>query len=168
VRQTSTTGITNISPTAFSGGLCQFWFAPVGEVASIPAINPVTQRLSAQPVLKAGGSWRGPNRVPDSSKGYTETQANDTGGSFYRQKIDAVVIGDAASSRVNLENMALDQYIIVGKLRATGEYLVFGTIDSPMDFDLDAANNTAEEAKTKIAFTGESLHRALSLQIFTP
>lgn len=168
MQQTSTKGIGNISPTPFLGGMCKFWFVPVGEVASIPSINPVTQRLSAQPVLKAGKSWRGPIRVPDGTLGYAETQANDTGGTFFRQKIDATAIGDGADQRINLENMALDQFIVVGKLRATGEFLVFGTIDSPLDFDLDAANNPTDEAKTKLAFTGESVHRALTLLNFTP
>lgn len=167
--QTASTGITNLyRKLPYLGGLCKFWFIPIDEVDSIPGIDPYNQFLLDEPVLKEDKLWRGPVPVPDAQLGFTETQKNDAAGVYYEVKIQAQPPGDIPQQRINLDNMAYGQYLVVGKQRAGGMYLLFGSMDSPLDFDNQYTNGpgAAQNASTKIAFTGESIPRALVLPQF--
>ena len=161
--QTAYTGISNLlKAIPYLGGVCQFWFIPVNEVESIPNIDPVNQYLLAEPVLKTGKVWRGPVPVPDAQLGFTETQENAAAGPYYKQQLQAQHPGDVPAHRVNLDNMAYGQYLVVAKLRSGGFYVLLGSLDSPLNFDHDFSTGPGsnDDAKTKIAFTGESIYRA--------
>jgi len=167
--QTAYTGIKNLyKGVPYLGGICKFWYIPIDEVDHIPAINPETQYLFAEPELKADKVWRGPVPVPDAQLGFTETQDSFAGMPFYKQKVAAQSPGDVPQQRVNLENMAYGQYLVVAKLRAGGFYILLGSMDSPMDFDSEFTTGPGanENAKNKLAFTGESNFKALVIPEF--
>lgn len=170
MNQTAYTGISNFySKLPYIGGLCKFWFIPIQHVESIPAINPVNSYLSAEPVLKAGKTWYGPVPVPDRQLGYTETQQNATAGINFTTKIAGTHFGDAPQSRVTIENISYGKYLVIGKQRAGGFYVLFGTLDSPLNFDHEftaGQNGSNDTALTKIAFTGSILNRGLVVPSF--
>ena len=168
--QTAYKGITNLTrKIPYIGGFCRFWFIPVEEVETIPPIDPLTQYLTAEPVLVTDKVWRGPVPVPEKTLGFLETQQNGTAGSYFKQSIQGTSPGDYPQHRVNLDNMTYAKFICVGKLRAGGFYLLVGSIDSPLDFDQEftsGANGSNDNAGTKLAFTGESICRALVMPSF--
>jgi len=169
MQQTAYTGIKNLyKGVPYLGGICKFWYIPVEEVDNIPGINPVNQYLLAEPELKADKVWRGPVPVPDAQLGFTETQDSFAGMPFYKQKVQAQAPGDVPQQRVNLENMAYGQYLVVAKLRSGGFYLLLGSLESPMDFDSEFSTGPGsnENAKSKLAFTGESNFKALVIPEF--
>lgn len=170
MKQTSYTGITNLGKKIpYIGGLCKIWFIPVEEVGSISVIDPLSQLLTDEIELLEGVTgWRGPIPVPDASLGFTETYKPDGAGGYYEQKVSAISYGDNTTHRVNLDNMAYAKYLVVGKQRAGGMYLLFGSLDSPMDFDQQYNNGpgAGTSVSTKIAFSGESIHKALILPSF--
>jgi hypothetical protein len=170
MQQTAYTGINNLySKLPYIGGLCKFWFIPIQDVESIPLINPVNSYLLAEPVLKATKTWFGPVPIPDRQLGYTETQENTAAGPSYKLKIAGNHYGDAPQSRVNIENITYGKYLVVGKQRAGGFYLLFGTTDSPLNFDNEftaGQNGANDTAFTKIAFTGSSINKALVIPSF--
>lgn len=170
MKQTAYTPISNLySKLPYIGGLCKFWYIPVQHVASIPNINPVNSYLLAEPVLISGKTWYGPVPVPDRSLGYTETQENSTAGHYYKLKIAGNHYGDAPQSRVNIENLTYHKYLVIGKQRAGGFYLLFGTLDSPLNFDNEftaGQNGANDTAHTKLAFTTSIMHKALVLPSF--
>ncbi len=162
-------GVTNIyRRLPYLGGICKWWYVPIQEVDNIPGINPLNQYLLGEPVLKADKFWRGPVPVPDSQLGFTETQKNDAIGTYYEVKLQAQAPGDAPQARINYDNMAYNRYLVVGKLRAGGFYVLLGSMDSPLDFDNIHSNGPGsnEAASTKIAFSGESMCRALVIAEF--
>lgn len=164
------TGINNLyKKLSILGGLCKIWFIPVEEVLSIPDIDPQTGYLSAAPTLIGDAVWRGPMPVPDKQLGITETQKNNTPGSYFEIKIEAQPPGDIGQQRVNLDNMVYGQYLVIGKLRAGGSYILYGSIDSPLDFDnqFTTGPGAATNATAKIAFTGQSITRGLVIPSFT-
>ncbi len=169
MQQTAYTGIKNLyKGVPYLGGICKFWYIPVEEVASIPVINPANQYLLAEPELKADKVWRGPVPVPDAQLGFTETQDSFAGMPYYKLKLQGQAPGDVPQQRVNIENMAYGQYLVVAKLRAGGFYVLLGSLDSPLDFDAEFTTGpgSGENAKSKIAFTGESNYKALVLTEF--
>jgi len=170
MQQTAYTGIQNFtSKIPYIGGLCKFWFIPVEEVESIPPINPLNQFLTAEPVLVTGKEWRGPVPIPDRQLGYTETQENAVAGHSFKVKIAGNHYGDVPQSRVNIDNISYGRYLVIAKQRAGGFYLLFGTKDSPLNFDHEytaGQNGGNDTAFTKIAFTGETIHRALVVPSF--
>lgn len=171
MQQTAYKGILNLaSGLKYVGGICRFWFIPINDVDSIPAIDPTTQYLLAEPVLKATKYWHGPVPIPDRQLGYTETQNLGTGGLFYKTKIAGNHPGDNAVSRINLDNLAYGRYLVVAKQRAGGMFLLFGSLESPITFEQDftAGQQGADDTThTKIAFTGESIHKAVVLPSFS-
>jgi len=170
MKQTAYTGVQNLtSKIPYIGGLCKFWFIPVQDVDSIPPIDPVNQFLTAEPVLKLLKQWLGPVPVPDRQLGYTETQENSTAGPGIKVKIAGNHYGDAPQSRINIDNIMYGRYLVVGKQRAGGFYLLFGSLESPLNFDHEftaGQNGSNDTTFTKIAFTGEAINRALVIPSF--
>lgn len=168
MQQTATQGIKNLyKKLPFEAGICRFWYIPVNEVASVPALNPQTQYSYDQPILLNSGSvWRGPVAVPTSTLGFTESQERYSDLPFYQQKIVGNSPGNAPQQQVNIENMAYGKYLVVAKLRAGGFYVLIGTPNSPADFDAQFTTGNNAEAKHAIAFTAESIQKAIVLPSF--
>lgn len=168
--QTSYTGIVPLQRNIhYNGGFCRFWYIAVEDIAVFPRINPENQKLVAEPSLKAGKAWFGPIKVPRDKIGFTEEMKRVKAGPYYEHKVEGVHIGDSPESRVNLENMPYHRYVVVGKLRAGGSYLVIGTIDSPCRFDasFQSGRSAGETALTVLQFTNEHINKAYIMPAFT-
>lgn len=169
MNQTSYNGVTNlIKGLPVIGGFCHFWYIPIEEVDSMPVIDPTNQVLKTDITLKAGKAWRGPVPVPDRQLGLTESKKNAAAGPYYDIKVSCVYPGDLPAARTNFDNMAYHQYMIVGKLRSTGFYVVIGNPDAGAEFsaDFDSGSANGNAALTKIEFATEQIHKGLVLPEF--
>lgn len=169
MNSTAYKGINNlVKGLTISGGLCQFWFIPIEEVAYIPAIDSVTQTLTAEPVLKSGMFWRGPVPVPERQLGIKETVKTGKSGPSYQIKIGCIYAGDIPATRTNLDNMAYPKYLVVGKMRGSGAYVLMGSLEAGCDFiaDFDSGTAIGNAAITKLEFSIEQMTRALVMHSF--
>lgn len=169
MNQTSYNGVTNfIKGLPVIGGFCKFWFIPIEEVLSMPVINPANQVLQSEISLKAGKAWRGPVPVPDDQLGFTEISKSGNSGNYYEIKVGCVYGGDIPAARVNIDNMAYSQYMIVGKLRSTGFFVVIGNTEVGADFtgNFDAGTANGNAALNTISFSTEQINKALVLPSF--
>lgn len=167
--QNSYTGIQPLQRNqTYRGGFCQFWYLPVEGIGVFPRINAANQFLVAEPSLVPGYSWFGPIEVPRNKLGFTESFQKTKAGPYYQTKMEGIHIGDSPASRVNLENMPYHKYLVVGKVRAGGFYMIIGTVDSPCSFDPDysSGNGPGETAQTKFTFASELINKALVLPSF--
>src|SRR4051812_25162894 len=124
--QTGYKGIQGFSTRLpYDGGFCKWYFTPKENISLFPEIDPATQFLSAEPVLIDGATWF-IAKVPNNQLGFEEDLQQGKGGIFYKQKVSGFHVGDSGTSRVNLENMPHHEFVIVGKLRAAGLYLIIG------------------------------------------
>jgi hypothetical protein len=167
--QSSFTGIQPLQRnTSYIGGFCQFWYIPVEGIAVMPRVNAENQWLIAEPTLQPGYSWFGPIAVPKNEFGFAEAMERTKAGPYYKYKVEGLHVGDSPESRVNLENMPYHKYLIVGKQRAGGMYLLLGTVDSPLIFDPDykSGNGPTETAQTKIVFSTEHISKGYILPSF--
>lgn len=169
MNQTAYNGVTNfIKGLPLIGGFCKFWFIPVEEVESMPVVNPANQILKTEIVLKAGKVWRGPVPVPDRQLGFTEVKKDSKSGPYYEIKVNCVYPGDVPASRTNMDNMAYEKFMIVGKLRSSGAYLLIGNLEAGADFsaDFDSGSANGNAALNKIEFATEQINKALVLSSF--
>ena len=169
MNQTAYTGINNlIKGLPMIGGFCKFWYIPLEEVDAIPPIDPANQVLDGTIVLKEGKAWRGPVPVPDKQLGFTENARISKSGVSYEIKVSCQYPGDIPGARVNFDNMAYSKYIIVGKLRATGFYVLIGSLEAGADFsaDFDSGSAAGNPALNKIAWTHEQINKALVIATF--
>ncbi len=169
MNQTSYNGVTNfIKGLPVIGGFCKFWFIPIEEIESMPVINPANQVLKTEIVLKSGKAWRGPVPVPDAQLGFTEIGKTGNSGPYYEIKVGCAYPGDIPAARVNIENMAYSQYVIVGKLRTTGFFTVIGNNKVGADFtgNFDSGNTNSNGALNTISFAIEQVNKAMVLPSF--
>ena len=167
--QTGYKGITTFhSQLSFTGGFCQWWYTPRESISLWPAIDPVTQYLLAEPTLNAGVTWFGPVKVPDSQLGFQEEPQLTKAGIYYKQKVSGFYPGDGAESRINLENMPYAEFVIVGKMRAGGIYLILGNKDYGLTFlpPYKSGEGPKGTPGTELSFIGESLNKAIILPAF--
>lgn len=167
--QTAFTGIKPLQRnTSYIGGFCRFYYLPVQGCAVFPRVNSVNQQLVDEPGLAPGYSWFGPIIVPNDKLGFSEGFERVKAGSYYKYKMEGVHIGDSVESRVNIQNMTFHKYLVVGKVRAGGFYMLIGTVDSPCRFDPDysTGNGPADTAKTNIVFSTEHIDKAYILPSF--
>lgn len=153
------------------GGICQFYFTMVENIDRWPDVWPTVQHYVDDILLKAGTFWYGPVIVPDASRGYTEKQEYSKAGPYYKQRVFGEQPGYGRLNNIVLENMPYHKYIVVAKLRAADEWLVFGNPYSGLDFDHDfesGKGGNSGTAKTVFGFSGESKHKAVVLNIFNP
>jgi hypothetical protein len=168
--QTSYTGITALhNNQSYQGGFCHFYYVPVEGVGVFPRINPATQQLAGEPALKPGYTWYGPIAVPRNTLGFEETPKRIKAGIYYESKVDGIHPGDSELSRINMGNMAYHKYIVVGKMRAGGFYLLVGTTNSPLEFNpgYKSGNGPGEIAQSAISFKTEHKNKAYILPGFT-
>ncbi len=169
MNQSSYNGVTNfIKGLPAIGGFCKFWFIPIEEVESMPVINPSNQVLKTEIVLKTGKAWRGPVPVPDAQLGFTEMAKTGNSGPYYEIKVGCSYAGDIPAARVNIDNMAYSQYMIVGKLRSTGFFALIGNKEKGADFtgNFDSGNASGNAAINTISFATEQINKALVLPSF--
>ncbi len=160
--------ITFHSQLSFTGGFCQWWYTPKENIRVWPAIDCATQYLLAEPTLIAGATWFGPVKVPDGQLGFQEEPQQTKAGIYYKQKVSAFYPGDGPTSRINLENMPYAEFVIVGKMRACGIYLILGNKDYGLTFlpPYKSGEGAKHAAGTELSFLGESLNKALILPAF--
>lgn len=153
----------------FIGGFCSWWYTLRENVLQWPEVNPVTQKLSDEPILKAGKAWYGPVNVPDTSVGYTETQEVDRSGLYYKQRVTGIIPGNDAASHINLQNLTYHQFIIIGKVRAGGFFLMVGGRYAGMRLDHETTTGDGQPGApgTKLAFTTQSAFKAKVLSQFS-
>jgi len=151
----------------YDAGWCEFYYTPIENIDQWPTVNPVTQELSAEPTLKVGTSWKGPIKIANQQLGFKEQQQKTPAGIFYKIQVDGIYPVDGRASRVNLSNMPYHQYVIVGKQRAGGMFVLLGAPDSGLDFNHEfntGRGNTT--AISEFAFAGDSLFKPQILPDF--
>lgn len=153
----------------FDGSFCRWWFVEKENVLSIPAIDPATQFLTAEPLLVDGALWHGPVKVPDHELGFDESMDESAAGIIYKQKINGFYPGDRGDSRVNLDNLTWHEFVIIAKARAGEFYLVFGNDDMGFEFDPEysSGEGVGDTPGAKIQFTGKSILPATPLLSFS-
>jgi hypothetical protein len=101
--------------------------------------------------------------------GYEEPIARNAAGMFYKQKVMGFYPGDDAFSRINLGNMPYSEYVLIGKMRAGGFFLMLGTEERGLQFDADYAsgNGGISTAGAKFAFSLNALEKGYVLLSFS-
>jgi hypothetical protein len=151
----------------YEAGWCEFYYTPIENIDIWPTLSPLTQELNGEPILKAGTSWYGPINIANQQLGYKESQEKSTAGVYYKIQLDGFYPGDGRASRVNLENMPYHRFVIVGKQRAGGIFLLIGSPDGGLDFShnfLTGRGNTA--TISDFIFSGDLLNKAFVLPSF--
>ena len=117
--------------------------------------------------MKVGASWKGPIKIANQQLGFKEQQQRSPAGIFYKVQIDGMYPGDGRASRVNLGNMAYHQFVIVGKQRAGGMFVLVGAPDCGLDFNHEfntGRGNTT--AISEFSFAGDLLFKSQILPDF--
>lgn len=151
----------------YDGGFVEWYYIPKEKIAFWPSLKN-NQELNGEPVLVLGASWHGPIKVPQSTVGFSETLDRNAAGPFYKILVEGIQFGEGRENRVILENMPYHEFIIVGKLRAGGFWVMIGNEESGLQFDHKTDNGKGyfNTSKNEIAFVGESIHKALILPSF--
>lgn len=152
----------------FNGGFCKWYFTPRENIAVMPVVDPANQWLTAEPVLKDDTTWFGPMDVPDDQLGFEEISARVAAGPYYKQKVYGFFPGDGGSSRPNMENLPYYEFVVVGKMRAGGLWLMLGSDQLGMQLDADykSGDGVIGTAGHQFAFTLNSVSKAIILPSF--
>lgn len=166
--QSSFTGLKPLHRnSSYRGGFCKFWYIPVENIGTFPRVNALNQWLVDEPTIINGASWFGPIEVPRDRLGFSETPKRSKAGVIYEYKVEGLHVGDSAESRVNLENSAFHRYLVVGKVRAGGFYMLIGTVDSPCRFDAEyKTGGGGDTAGSNFIFSSEHISKAYILPSF--
>jgi hypothetical protein len=170
MRQTGYIGVTTLSyGLPFRGGFCEWWYTKREDILAFPVVDPNTQYLVGEPTLKTGKFWFGPVLVPDDQLGFEEPMQRTSAGFFYKQKVSGFYPGDDIFSRENISNMPFHEYVVIGRVRAGGFFLVLGTDKLGMQFDEDYAtgNGAIGTAGSHFAFTRASIDKGQVLLAFS-
>lgn len=162
-------GITTLSKgLPYRGGICKWYYTPLENIGLWPAVNPLTQYLTAEPILQNGATWYGPVHVPNDTLGYSEKLERGRAGISYNTKIEGNYPGDSADSRVNLENMPYHRFAVVAQMRAGGLFLLIGAPEAGLQFATEylSGEGATDAAGSKFAFTGNHLYKAFVLPAF--
>lgn len=168
MQQTGYKGITSFSKGLnYDAGWREFFYTPIENIAVWPSILPDSQECNAEPQLAAGKSWYGPIKVANQQLGYKEEQQRSGAGIYYRVQVEGIYPGDGRSARVNLENMPHHKYVIIGKQRAGGLYLLLGAPDCGLDFNHSFYTGKATvSAGNEFTFSAAILNKPLILPSF--
>lgn len=163
--QTGYKGFTTLSKgLPYNGGFCKWYYADKAQLLSLPAIDPLTQYLKAEPTIS--GSWFGPVQVPNDQLGFEETPKRDSAGLYWQHKITGFYPGDNAASRINIENLHFYELVVVGKMRAGGMFLLTGTPDHGLQFDAAYSSDGKKAAGNNFTLTANLLNKAFVLPSF--
>lgn len=152
----------------YIGGICKWWYVPIEDIDSIPAIDPISQKLISEPVLKAGKSWYGPVSVPDKQLGWSDQSARSAAGLYFKNKIVGFIPGHDILNHINQSNLSKHQYCVVSMLRAGAFFIVLGDNENGMDLEQDTNGGIGsnDTPGTKIVFSIDSKDKALALDEF--
>lgn len=152
----------------YIGGIVKWWYTPIENLDSFPIINPVSQKLAAAPVLKAGKNWYGPVNVPDKQLGWNDQTARSAAGLFYKNKISGFIPGHDINNHINQANLTRHQICVVAKLRSGGFFIVLGNDQVGMDIDHDTSGGIGsnDTPGTKLIFSIDSKDKAYPLDEF--
>jgi hypothetical protein len=141
----------------YDGGICRWWYTPRQNIQTFPTIDPLTQLLTGEPVLKALTSWYGPVNVPSAQFGYIESQEKSIGRPYYKRRVEGLIPGSDVNSHINLGNMPYHEYVVVAQLRAGGYFIVIGNDEVGMDFDHNFSTGIGSNATpgSKFSFIDE-------------
>jgi hypothetical protein len=163
--QTGYKGFTTLSKgLPYNGGFCKWYYADKAQLVAFPAIDPLTQYLSAEPLIS--GSWHGPVQVPNDQLGFEETPKRDSTGLYWQHKITGFHPGDNAASRINIENLHFYELVVIGKMRAGGMYLLIGTPEHGLQFDAAYSSDGKKSAGNNFTLTANLLNKAFVLPSF--
>lgn len=142
----------------YVGGFSKWYYQYSENVNGFPGINPRSQYLTGEPVLKAGKSWLGPVTVPKSMVGFIESTARTKAGLYYKTKFQASMPGSDMNVDVNFDNLAHHQVIIAAKARSGGYWKVFGTNKKgfTVDIETDSGMGNRPVFMNKLVLTYES------------
>lgn len=166
--QTGYAGLNTLySGLLYDGGFVEWYYIPKEKISVWPSLKN-NQELAEEPQLVFGASWYGPVKVPQSTVGFSETLDRNAAGPFYKILVEGIQFGEGRENRVILENMPYHEFIIVGKLRAGGFWVMIGNKESGLDFGHKTDNGKGyfNTSKNEIAFSGESIQKALILPSF--
>lgn len=168
--QTSYKGIVTLhNNKTFKGGFCQFFYIPIEDVEVFPRINGDTQMLVDEPLLITGKKWYGPIRVPKDKLGFTETMKVSKAGPWYEIKATGMHVGDSVDSRINLENMPYHRYLVAGKVRFGGFYVLLNSsLETWCRFlqEFNSGSGPGSAAGTQFSFITEQITKALIMPEF--
>jgi hypothetical protein len=170
MRQTGYIGVTTLSyGLPFRGGFCEWWYTKREDINLFPVVDPNTQYLVGEPTLKTGKFWFGPVLVPDDQLGFEEPMQRTAAGFFYKQKVSGFYPGDDIFSRENISNMPFHEYVIIGRVRAGGFFLVLGNDQQGFQFDEDYAtgNGAVSTAGSRFAFSKANIDKGQVLLTFS-
>jgi hypothetical protein len=149
----------------YNGGFCKWYYADKAQLVTFPAIDPLTQYLNGEPLIS--GSWYGPVLVPNDQLGYEETPKRDSAGLYWQHKIAGFHPGDSPASRINIENMHYYEFVVIGKLRAGGMYVVIGDNNHGLQFDATYSSDGHKSAGNNFTLTANLLNKAFVLPSFS-
>jgi hypothetical protein len=152
----------------YDGGICEWVYANTQDIDTFPEIDPLTQELLMQPILKTGATWCGPIKVPNDHLGFIEMQKQVAAGTYYEQKIEFHQAGDNRVNRVIVENMPYYQYIIIAKMRSGGFWMMLGNKEAGLKFshNTDLGKGLQNAGKSEMFFTIKSLNKGFILPSF--
>lgn len=161
--QTGYKGISKLSiNTGYIGGMCKWWYTPVENILTWPAIDPLTQHAKHKPAIKDGSFWYGPVTASNRQLGFDEKQKDGMPGNYYEWKVEGQCPGD---DRINLQNLPFHKYIILGVARTGNFWYLIGTQFSPLDFvhSINTGKHWTDDVITKLLFEGENRNKALRI-----
>jgi len=130
----------------YEGGMCEWYYTAWENIATWPTVNPTTGELTAEPTLKVGAAWHGPIIVNRRSIGYRETPEPDAAGITFRHQVEGPYYGHSRTARVLLANMLRYRFVVIGKLRAGGCFVLLGGPEYWLEFAYNF--NTGSEQDT--------------------
>lgn len=166
--QTGYSGLNTLySGLQYDGGFLEWYYIPKEKISVWPTLKN-NQELENEPQLVGGASWYGPVKVPQSTVGFVENQDLAPAGPFYKIMVEGIHFGEGRQNRVILENMPYHEFIVVGKLRAGGFWVMIGNKECGLQFGHKSDNGKGyfNTTKNEIAFSGEYIHKALILPSF--
>jgi hypothetical protein len=167
MHQTGYNGVQGLSTRLpFAGGFCEWFFTEKENATALPGIDPVTQYLDGEPTLSVGKSWYGSMKVPNDQLGFSEEMQAGKGGLYYKQTVNGLHVGDSATSRINMENLPYHEFLIVGRMRAGGLYLLLGNDENGFTFTQNFKSSSAKYTGTEFSFENNSLYKGLILTSF--
>lgn len=152
----------------YDGGFCEWYYTLWENIQSWPFVNPITQELLSEPTLKSGKSWFGPIKVPNSTVGFKEEFKTSAAGLFYEIKVDAFQFGDSRVNRPLLENMVYHKYVLVGKLRSGGFWILIGNQQAGLSFGniFNSGVGAGNVVSNDLSFYQKAKNKALILPSF--
>jgi hypothetical protein len=146
-------------PQNSMGGVNQFWFIPVNDIASFGDI--ILGELQGLE-LKSGKSWLSVYGV-FSSKQFAENKKETKGGIIFERSFSLFYPGLSVDVLSQLEEMKGTRFVIAYKDN-NGLYKVAGTADNPLNFtyNIGTGKNGADNQGINMQFYADSLTRVFS------